>query len=579
MLNKVTPSPFVGYVLAILLAVFTYFYGLDGMHIPTNGDEMPYAHITRLTADSGHWLPLQSQLHNMRNTKPPLLFWQGIASTHWGMSWSLWNLRYPSVIYTLLTALLVFLLASKLAQLQTVEGNPTPTETGFIAALTFLAFYSTYRFGRPFLINPAEVFWFFLPFFSLLYWRSFAFDSKISVPLMLGAEVGVGLLYKSFALVVPVGLALAWWYLHQRDYRWKAFLQKDAWKIVIIGGLSLSMFGLWFVFDPDPLAVWNEFIIGENAGKFDPHGGGYFANLLWGGSSVWALLLGYPMNAGLLAFPVFGVFWVTYRRRKLLSDAEKMLWIWMIVLFVIFTLPSQRTARYLLEAMPGLAVLCALNWQRISRGYFVASLLLSGCVLALLAFLSWRLQQEMPGNGVYSTAYWILLFAASILTLVAIARVRNTRALVNVVVLLVMLVLAAFLRPLDGAAGNFNAATQRYAAGKDVWTPCNFRAVDEGYRFLLPGAHVHGYLSDATSSLSIAELSGKYNLFAVQVPLQEKCEGCNIIGQRLEMRSRHSPEEIRRILSGEVFQLLFTKELLLEAPQAIPVLPVVEGCR
>jgi hypothetical protein len=103
--------------------------------------------------------------------------------------------------------------------------------------------------------------------------------------------------------------------------------------------------------------------------------------------------------------------------------------------------------------------------------------------------------------------------------------------------------------------------------------------VDEGYRFLLPGAHVHGYLSDSTSSLSIAELSGKYNLFAVQVPLQEKCEGCNIIGQRLEMRSRHSPEEIRRILSGEVFQLLFTKELLLEVPLVIPATPVVEGCR
>jgi 4-amino-4-deoxy-L-arabinose transferase-like glycosyltransferase len=579
MLNKIIPSPFVGYVLATFLAVFTYFYGLDGLHIPTNGDELPYAHITRLTADSGHLLPLQSQLHEMRNTKPPLLFWQGIASTNWGQSWSLWNLRYPSVIYTLLTALLVFLLASKLAQLQTVEGNPTPTETGFIAALTFLAFYSTYRFGRPFLINPAEVFWFFLPFFSLLYWRAFAFDSKISVPLILGAEVGIGLLYKSFALVVPVGLALAWWYLHQRDYRWKAFMQKDAWKIVIVGALSLSMFGLWFVFDPDPSAVWNEFIIGENAGKFDPHGGSYFANLLWGGSSVWALLLGYPMNAGLLAFPVFAVFLISYRRRLRLSDSEKMLWIWMIVLFVVFTLPSQRTARYLLEAMPGLAVLCALNWQRINRGYFVASLLLSGCVLALLAFLSWRLQMEMPGSGVYSTAYWILLFVASALTLIAIAWARYTRALVNVVVLLVMLALAAFLQPLDGDAGNFSTQAQRYAAGKDVWTPCNFRAVDEGYRFLLPGAHVHGYLSDSTSSLSIAELSGKYNLFAVQVPLQEKCEGCNIIGQRLEMRSRHSPEEIRRILSGEVFQLLFTKELLLEVPLVIPATPVVEGCR
>ena len=115
MLHKVIPSPFVGYVIAVLLAIFTYFYGLDSQHIPKNGDEFVYAHITRVTAGSGHLLPLQSQFNEMRNTKPPLLFWQGIASTNWGKSWTLWNLRYPSVIYTLLTALLVFLLANKLA--------------------------------------------------------------------------------------------------------------------------------------------------------------------------------------------------------------------------------------------------------------------------------------------------------------------------------------------------------------------------------------------------------------------------------------------------------------------------------
>jgi len=65
----------------------------------------------------------------------------------------------------------------------------------------------------------------------------------------------------------------------------------------------------------------------------------------------------------------------------------------------------------------------------------------------------------------------------------------------------------------------------------------------------------------------------------VQVPLKEKCEGCKIIGQRLEIRSRHSPEEIHRMLKGEMFQQLFAKELLIEAPQAVPALPLVEGCR
>lgn len=89
-----------GLLVVLALAIGTYFFGLDSLQIPKNGDEFPYAHIARLTADSGHWLPLQSALDNMRNTKPPLLFWQGILSTHWGQDWSLWQLRYPNVLYT-----------------------------------------------------------------------------------------------------------------------------------------------------------------------------------------------------------------------------------------------------------------------------------------------------------------------------------------------------------------------------------------------------------------------------------------------------------------------------------------------
>ena len=103
------------YGLATVLAFFTYFYGLDSQHIPKNGDEYPYEHITRMTAASGHWLPLQSELQDFRNTKPPLLFWQGITSTQWAFDWSLWNLRWPSVIYTLLTAGMVFILGWKLS--------------------------------------------------------------------------------------------------------------------------------------------------------------------------------------------------------------------------------------------------------------------------------------------------------------------------------------------------------------------------------------------------------------------------------------------------------------------------------
>jgi 4-amino-4-deoxy-L-arabinose transferase-like glycosyltransferase len=556
------------YLLAVALAIFVYFYALDGLHIPRNGDENVYAHITRLTAQSGDWLPLQSNLDHMRNTKPPLLFWQGIVSTGWGEQWDRWHLRYPGVIYTLLTACLVFLLGRKLG------GG---CSVGAIAALSFLAFFSTYRFGRPYLTNPAEAFWLFLPFFTLLYWRERAFDSRLGVPLLLGIATGIGLLYKSFALLAPVGLALAWWYLHRRRYRLRPFLLQDVGKLMIVAIVALGVFSLWFVLDPDPQAVWREFVLGENAGKFDPHGGSYWARLLWGGSSVWVLLLGYPLNAGLLAFPVLALFLVAWQRRYRMSGDERMLWMWMAVLFVSFALPSQRSARYLIDAMPGVALLLALNWQRIPRAAFIASLIAGVTVLALFGGLAYRLQSQIP--GLYGIAFWSVLGATSLFVLLALYEARWMRNLSTVVALSTLLVLAMFLRPFDGAAGRYDAAAQQVTQGKDVWVPCDFRASWEDYRFLLPDAHIHGY--HAQPPVPAEELKTRYSLFAVQLPLREEpCAGCEVIGSRLELRGRHNEEEIKAMLGGDVMQQLFVREWLFRVPAAEGArMENVEGCR
>ncbi len=556
------------YGLAMLLAVCVYFFDLGGQHIPKNGDEYPYAHITRLTAASGHLLPLQSELDGMRNTKPPLLFWQGVATTHWGQDWTLWHLRYPSVIYTLLTGLLVFLLGWKLSR------DPAK---GFIGCLTFLAFFSTYRFGRPFLTNPPEVFWLFLPFFILLYWRPAAFVSRL-VPVLLGVVVGIGLLYKSFALLLPVGLALTWWYLRQRDYQLRGFILSDAWKLALIALISLAIFSLWFVLDPQPQAIWQEFIVKENAGKFDAQDAGYWSKFLWGSSSVWVLALGYPLNAGLLAFPVIALLIDACRRyvssstsasdSSLLSDAEKLLWIFLFVMFVVFSLPSQRSSRYLLAAMPALAVLCALGWERIGRGWFALTLV--GVVLATgaLAYLAFQLHIAMPEVAPYSMAYWGLLAVTCVFAWLAMFLPALTRPGSSVAVLLLLFSLAAFLRPFDGALGQYGSSVQAQVEGVDVWAPYDFNAKDELYRFLLPGAKIHGYREPRQPDPR--ELAQRYPVFAVRVPLgvslAEVCPGCRLIGERLDLRGRHTPQELQEILHGKVFENLFVKEMLLAAP-------------
>jgi 4-amino-4-deoxy-L-arabinose transferase-like glycosyltransferase len=542
--------------LATLLAAFTYFYGLDGQHIPKNGDEYPYEHITRLTAASGQWLPLQSELKDMRNTKPPLLFWQGIASTNWGTNWTLWNLRWPSVIYTGLTAGLAFLLGWRLS------GR---LETGLIALLTFLAFFSTYRYGRPFLTDAPSVFWLFVPCTVLLLWRPKVIESVVAVPLLLGFTTGIGLLYKSFALLLPVAVCLSWWYLRQRRYHVRTFLSRDSGKLATLGVLALAIFSLWFVLDPDPRAIVNEFILRENVAKFDTPQG-YLRNLLWGGSSIWRLVVSYPLNAGLLIFPVTALFFVAFKRRAELSDAEKLLWAWVITLFAVFCLPSQRDERYLLPAMPALAVLCALNWERIHRGAFMASLIFTGVGVLTLAYLSLELEQALPGAAVYPPGYWVLVAASVIVLAASLLVPRLARPCVNVAILLALASFAAFLRPFDGTHGTYGADAREITKGRTVWVPVNFIAKEEGHRFLLPGADVRGYPFDPT--VTAPELAARYPLFAIRVPMDANVTGGKVLGQRLDLGTRHTPEQIMEMLRGHVFEHLFVKELLVEAAPA-----------
>ena len=546
------------YGLATALAIFAYFYGLDSDHIPRNGDELPYAQITRLTAATGHWLPLQSEKEGLRNTKPPLLFWQGIASTDWGEHWTYKRLRFPSVIYTLLTAGLVFLLGWKLSR---------QLETGFLALLTFLAFFSTYRYGRPFLTDSPLVFWLFVPLFTMLYWRPAVFESRLLVPPLLGLAIGTGLLYKSFAFLLPAALCLSWWFLRERSYNPGTFLVRDAWKIAAIGVISLAVFSLWFLLDPNPQAILRDFVLKENAGKFDSHGGGYLKNLFWGGSSIWRLVVSYPLNAGLLSVPVIALFFIAFKHRAELGDGEKLLWIWVGTLFVASALPSQRDERYLLPAMPALAVLCALNWRRIVRPVFNVSLVVTGVLLLVMAYLSWRLQQGAPGIRIYAPAYWLLLAGNGVLVILALGMPGFTRAAVNVAAILALLSFAAFMRPLDGPLGTYSAEVQHFAKGREVWVPVNFNAVEEGYRFFLPGADIHGYKYDP--NLTMADLSRRYPLFVMRLPMGTSTTngyGSNVIGQRMYLGTRHTSRQIMQIVQGKVFEYLFLKELLIEAP-------------
>ncbi len=587
-----------GWTALLVFAVAVYFWGLGGQYVPTNGDELVYAHIARLTAATGHWLPLASELYNMRNTKPPLLFWQAMAVSDWGWDWQLFTLRLPSVIYTLLTTAGIAFL---------VRGISHSTRTGMVAACIYLAFFCTFRYGRPYLTSAPETFWLFLPLLIFLWFfghsrgqneeKTPKIESNRPIALVkyrfiamysiafygtVGVAFGLGAAYKSFALIAPAAAAL-WCAMLVASPRlsWRVAFQTSL-GVLASALIGIGIFALWFVFDPDPRAVWREFVVGENAGKMVDKLGWWHEAIYGGGSSLWAMGLAYVENAGLLAFVVLGfavagiTAWLRQRRMGqsvTVAPHTLILLVWLAVWLLVFSLPSQRSARYVIPAMPALAMLLALYRDRIARGWFLGSMGLIGIVLLVLGRVAW-VAQEL---GIAATAQTALALTAILVTatvlLCGIAKPAWTRACTVAASLLVFASFNLVVAPLDGNSGRYDAAVGNRINSVLLAVPSNFNAQFERFEFVLPGNQIKGFdydlmLKGAASTQTLNELLQRHEAVVwVQVDsaqITAPClPNCKVIATRWVVKERHRSGEITWNNLWYPHTWLFNREWLL----------------
>lgn len=613
--NGLFDSKNTGWFAVFSVAVAVYIFGLGGQYIPTNGDELVYAHIARLTAASNHWLPLASELDHMRNTKPPLLFWQGMVASAWGQHWTLFALRLPSVIYTLLIAALVAGLVRR------ISGN---TGTGLAAACVYLAFFCSFRYGRPFLTSAAESFWLDLPLFALL-WACTRGDGKsaqkppileqiiakpriqqavtaiifVAFYFLTGLCWGLGSAYKSFALIAPAAAALWCAILFCNPHQnWRVLIRTSV-QCGLAALLALAIFGLWFVWDPDPAAVWQEFVIGENAAKMNDKQGYWHIALYGGDYSLWAQALACVQNAGLLAFVVLGLMWhsgvaifVRYKNRSNNTNLELPSWLlillaWLAVWLIVFCIPSQRSARYVIPAMPALAMLIALFWQQIGRGWFVLSLVLTAVTLVALARIGWVMHEL----GIASAPDMAWLFLAVVFglaaTLAALLNTTWTRACTVATCLAVYASFNLLVQPLDGPAGRYSNEVSAQFSKARIAVPSNFNAQYERFQFLLPGQGNNnrfvpfdmGFLTDGKTS------DGKLNLLLEQLLMANDAvvwlasnpaqtappclPACTLLASRWVVKERHKSGDITLQNLWYPHTWLFNREwLLTRSPQA-----------
>ncbi len=571
----------------LFCAIGFYFFGLGSPYAPTNGDEMVYIHIARLTAASGHWLPLVSDLENMRNTKPPLLFWQAIASGDWSAQGSLYSLRWPSVAYTLLTCTALSWMALR------ISGQ---WRTALLAAVIFLAFFSTYRYSRVYLTSAPETFWLAVPLWYLLWQQSAAPHSEragagpLDLPgrwsapvyLLAGLAMGIGLLYKSFALLAPAAATLgcALW-VSQGPLQRQPFL-RATWAVGASAVLALGVFALWFVLDPDPQAVWQEFVIGENASKLQSVG---YWQAAWNGDyPLWQQALAYPENAGLLLPVGLGLCWYALRAawlghwRAWAGTPQATLLVWLLVWLVVFSIPSQRSARYVIPAMPAFAILLALYWERLARGWFVVVLLLSAVALTLLA----RFALVMQGMGIGTNLDLSLTLACAVVGLGAslggLLFAGWTRNSTLAATLALYACFSAMTVPLSNAQAGYSLAVQARMQGLRIAVPNGFNAQYERFSFLLPGSTLVPYDAERRNNATLRpdlpsaeRLDYLLERFDAVVWLdgdaantQVTClPHCKVLAQRWHVKSRHRAGEVTLSNLWQPQEWLFGKELLI----------------
>ncbi len=569
----------------LLLAAFAYVVGLDGQYVPSNGDEMVYAHIARETAATGQWLPLASELVDTRNTKPPMLFWQAMVAGNWGQHWSMAALRTPSQLYLLLVSGAIVLCLRAITQ---------RWREGLMAACIFLAFLSTFRYGRPYLTSAPETFWFSLPLFALLWQRARlpAASPGWLAHLLLGLGLGLGLAYKSFALIAPA--AAAWWLAlvaSESHPNWQTLLRHTL-RTGISAVLALGVFGLWFVLDPDPQAVWREFIVGENAAKFSDARGWWQEAFSLSGSSIWSQLLAYAVNAGLLFFVIPGLAWLGLKRLphgyKLwpLPPHQTILLAWSLVWLLVFLFPSQRSARYVIPAMPAVAMLLALHWQNIARAWFLPTLLIAGLALLMIARIAW-IGHTLGLSSTLELGLPLLAVAAGAVVIAAgLWRSAWSRGAAVLASLLVYVAFNLSVAPMDGPVGRYDAKASAATPQGKIAVPNGFNSQFERFQFLLPGRH--HFLPYETGARALArraegvapptpaeELRGLLLTHQAVVWIQSDpaqtappcLPGCRALGERWLLTSRHLPGEVRLDNLWYPQQWLYRREWLLVRDQ------------
>lgn len=542
--------------LLVLSITGIYLFGLGNPFIPSNGDEAPYLNITRNLLEHQQWLPLLSDTESLTNTKPPMLFWQGKLVSNISAQFELFSLRLPSVIYSLLTGLLIVFLVLQWQR---------DWRTAWFALALYFSFISTFRFGRPFLTNAPETFWLFATLALYLYYRQRNSDKAPGWPVLLAMSIstGIALLYKSFVLIAPMWMAFGLLEWHRQNWRINLALWRSFWLFLGYGGLALALFSLWFALDSNPQAIWQDFVIGENFHKLDQQQNYWFGLLLGPDNFFSSIILGYLLNSGLLVIPLLGlVIFLLWKRPKLDNFSQQALLI--ILAFMLFyTLPSQRSSRYLLPVMPFAAMMLAHYRLRLPQWLIQITSLLLLLAIVILLSASHGLQQHVSGQHPFTAAIAVIALGIAVFWLISWRRADTLWPTLVAAGFGFLFSISLVLVPFNGPMTQFQHLDQ-LRQSEPLAVPVRFIHKEEYWRFKLPGITLVPYYDVPPKSES--EILQGNKLALVLLPLGEEpvCQSCRIMDKALSFNSRLGSLEQQRFLKSLDWGVFFRQAWIIE---------------
>jgi hypothetical protein len=265
----------------------------------------------------------------------------------------------------------------------------------------------------------------------------------------------------------------------------------------------------------------------------------------------------------------------TYAR---LTPAQRVLVAWLLVWLIVFTIPSQRSERYVIPAMPALAIGMALLWQRIGRVWSLATLLLMAPALLLLARIAWVIGEMDVGSPLLSE---LTLLVAGLGLLAVFLGLFNARWTRNLSLLTCATVYASFglmVAPLSHPDSDYSPTVHAQLQGKRVAVPNGFTGQFENYHFVLQGAKITPFDAEGRNTGELypempapERLQRLLDEFDAVVWLQDDEDQeqptcmpvCKVLAQRWHVKSRHKSGEITLDNLWYPQEWLFSREWLL----------------